>query len=409
MSDKSGLERALGAAQHANALKNIISEGMSGGLHGAAIAAAKAYAPQLIKIAIIAVIVLLLLPIIIISALPSVLFGWVDVPAQDLKDRKEYATAMESCYKQVSIYKTEVVEDIKSENSSDGDVVTIEENGNEMDIFWIISIDAVRHRQDVYKLNETEIKELIKDSLGVSSNRDGADVSLRLTSLSPDQLMDKLGYSNEEKNWVRLLYNTTTNSQIILSNDPDYISGYDTDYSGITFGSGETQVIYYNQMDSRWANIMYGRSSTIGQAGCGPTSLAIVVSTLTGKNTDPVEISKWSVANGHRCEGNGSYHSLIPKGAQHYGLQVEGVKKNEGQKIVDALSAGKLIISIMNPGHFTRSGHFIVLRGVTESGKILVADPASYSRSGQEWDLSIILNEARGDAASGGPFWICEK
>ena len=30
---------------------------------------------------------------------------------------------------------------------------------------------------------------------------------------------------------------------------------------------------------------------------------------------------------------------------------------------------------------------------------------ASYRRSNQEWDMQIILNEARGTAAAGGPFW----
>ena len=77
----------------------------------------------------------------------------------------------------------------------------------------------------------------------------------------------------------------------------------------------------------------------------------------------------------------------------------------EIQRIVDALTAGKLVVAIMAEGHFTRSGHFIVLRGV-QDGKILVADPASYDRSGMEWDLNIILNEASTRAAAGGPFWI---
>ena len=63
----------------------------------------------------------------------------------------------------------------------------------------------------------------------------------------------------------------------------------------------------------------------------------------------------------------------------------------------------------MAKGHFTSNGHFIVLRGITEDGKVLVADPASYKRSGQEWSMSIILNEARGDAAAGGPFWSLSK
>jgi hypothetical protein len=68
---------------------------------------------------------------------------------------------------------------------------------------------------------------------------------------------------------------------------------------------------------------MYGTSSTIGQGGCGPTSMAIVTSTLTGEAHDPVELAQWSVANGHRCEGNGSYHSLIPTAASAYGLSCE--------------------------------------------------------------------------------------
>ena len=60
----------------------------------------------------------------------------------------------------------------------------------------------------------------------------------------------------------------------------------------------------------------------------------------------------------------------------------------------------------MTKGHFTKSGHFIVLRGVTSEGKILVADPASDDRSNKAWDMSIILNEASRSAGSGGPFWI---
>ena len=65
----------------------------------------------------------------------------------------------------------------------------------------------------------------------------------------------------------------------------------------------------------------------------------------------------------------------------------------------------KLIVTLMSKGHFTKSGHFIVLRGVTAEGKILVADPASIRRSEQEWDLSIILAEARKGASAGGPLW----
>ena len=185
--------------------------------------------------------------------------------------------------------------------------------------------------------------------------------------------------------------------------DADYVSGSGQSYEGVMFTDGGMEVMYYNQMDERWADIMYGTSSTIGQGGCGPTSMAIVTSTLTGEAHDPVELAEWSVANGHRCEGYGSYHSLIPAAASAYGLSCE--KNLDAQGIVDALSSGKLVVVIMSKGHFTRGGHFIVLRGVTSEGKILVADPASYGRSEQEWDLSIIMDESNKAAGSGGPYW----
>lgn len=87
------------------------------------------------------------------------------------------------------------------------------------------------------------------------------------------------------------------------------------------------------------------------------------------------------------------------------GLPVSGCSASEPQRIIDALSEGKLVVAIMAKGHFTSSGHFIVLRGV-QDGKIMVADSGSYKRSNQLWDLSIILNEASRRAAAGGPFWI---
>lgn len=101
----------------------------------------------------------------------------------------------------------------------------------------------------------------------------------------------------------------------------------------------------------------------------------------------------------------GIYHSLIPGAAEGFGLQCESINTDDPQAVVDALASGKLIVALMSKGHFTSSGHFMVLRGVTSEGKILVADPASKKRSEQEWDISIILDEARKGAAAGGPLW----
>lgn len=183
--------------------------------------------------------------------------------------------------------------------------------------------------------------------------------------------------------------------------DGDYVN-----CEGLVFTDGGREVVYYNQLDSRWADKLYGKTSTIGRAGCGPTSMAIVISTLTDQTVDPVYMSAWSESHGYMCEGNGSYRTLIPGAAAAFGLTVESCGKNDGQKIIDALADGKLVVAIMAKGYFTSSGHYLVLRGVTEDGKIMVADSASTTRSEQEWDLTIILGEASYAAGTTGPFWI---
>ena len=177
-----------------------------------------------------------------------------------------------------------------------------------------------------------------------------------------------------------------------------------TSLGNVRFTDGQTEVVYFNQLDERYANMPYG-TDDIGGYGCGPTAMSIVVSSLTSETVDPIAMARWSYENGYWCSKSGSYHALIPAAAKEWGLNVEGCSASEGQKIVDALSSGKLVVAIMLKGHFTSSGHFIVLRGVKD-GKILVADPASYDRSSMEWDLSIILNEASKNAGAGGPFWI---
>ncbi len=220
--------------------------------------------------------------------------------------------------------------------------------------------------------------------------------------------MDRLGFSQEEKDWAALLYSALADDQNISLEDSDGAGYYNTDYGDIVFSNAETPVVYYNQTDSRWGNKKHGKSGSIGEAGCGPTALAIVVASLTNNQVTPYDVAQWSVENGYLCEGHGSYHSLIPNGGEHYGLTVTGIGNNS-KKLVEALKEGKLVIAIMSKGHFTSSGHFIVLRGVTEDGNILVADPASVKRSNREWALGIITNEASRKAGSGGPFWVFSR
>jgi hypothetical protein len=129
--------------------------------------------------------------------------------------------------------------------------------------------------------------------------------------------------------------------QYIDPTDEDWILG--ESYEGVTFTDGNTAVVYYSQFDSRWKDKPYGQQGTIGSSGCGPSSLAIAVSTLSDQTIDPEHMALWAYQNGYKCEGNGSYHSLILEGAKHFGLTVDYAGVKDGQKIVDALASGKLV------------------------------------------------------------------
>lgn len=176
--------------------------------------------------------------------------------------------------------------------------------------------------------------------------------------------------------------------------------------SFIPLNTGE--FVYYSQKDSRWGEELYGSSGTIAEAGCGPTCLAMAASTLTGENVTPLDAARWAADNGQRCEGSGSFHSIIPAGGKHYGFSVEGAGRNK-EKIMTALKNNEPVVVLMSKGHFTTGGHFILLRGLSPSGKVLVSDPMSKMRSIRTWELDLIISESKAGATDGGPFWICRS
>lgn len=173
--------------------------------------------------------------------------------------------------------------------------------------------------------------------------------------------------------------------------------------------SDTIDLVYYSQSDARWKTEIYGGDNIIGVFGCGPTTLAMVVSSLTETEVTPETTAKWAFDNGHFCNNSGSYHSIIPKGAQNYGLVSKSLKSPNKETIVQELTSGKLVVVLMDRGLFTSQGHFIILRGVTAKGQILIADSQSPENSNQPWDIQTILDEAKYSASSGGPFWSIGK
>lgn len=168
---------------------------------------------------------------------------------------------------------------------------------------------------------------------------------------------------------------------------------------------GIVDVTYFCQSSDEWKDQPYG-TDTIGPYGCGPTVMAIAVASLTDTDTDPAQMAAWAVENGHWARHAGSYHSIVLGAARSFGLVAEPFASREADDLLDALWHGKMLVALVGPGHFTEGGHFILLRGITQDGLVLVADPNSPERSLMLWDPQIILDELSSARDSGAPLWV---
>ncbi|WP_066715509.1 C39 family peptidase [Clostridium sp. Marseille-P299] len=230
-------------------------------------------------------------------------------------------------------------------------------------------------------------------------------------STNDEETDNQIDTDDESEEGVTEINNISgdVDSSEVTGIDQEYIDALQTAQAGALLQTdGAVDMIYYMQTDKRWANSYYGGTDTMEVYACGPTSMSMVVSSLTDIKIDPVQMANWAYQNGYWYPKSGSLHTLIPNAAKAFGLNVEGVENTPeaAEKIKSALQEGKLVVTLMGKGQFTKTGHFIVLRGITKEGKILVADPASKERTNESWDIETIVSEAKAWANANGPFWV---
>lgn len=215
--------------------------------------------------------------------------------------------------------------------------------------------------------------------------------------------IQRAGYATDPK-YAEKVISTIKAYDLARFDAPDF-SMDSPSINDLQYLPGGANIPLMLQTDTKWANKPYG-SSTIKVSGCGTTSVAMVVSGLTGKTVTPVEVSDWAGPR-YYVKGAGSSWSLFDGVAKKWGLKVSQISKRNPQAILNNLKKGNPIIVSMGRGDFTRTGHFIVLRGVDSNGKVLVNDPNSAKRSQKSWDLSTIISQSSKKGNS--PFWVFSK
>lgn len=155
--------------------------------------------------------------------------------------------------------------------------------------------------------------------------------------------------------------------------------------------AGEVPSLY--QRDPAWANGTYAGDS-FGTTGCGPTCLAMVYVALTGRtDMGPADMGAFSERLGCATP-EGTAWAFMTEGAAELGLVAEEVPADEAS-VRRALLSGSPVVCSVGPGDFTSTGHFIVLAGIDEQGRLLVRDPNSPERTAKAWDFETVLGQCR--------------
>lgn len=203
------------------------------------------------------------------------------------------------------------------------------------------------------------------------------------------------------------------------SSDNNMSSSSDDRLTNVNLTGGfKNKIFYYYQYDY---NEPYGDvyGATIGSHGCGPTSLAIAISSILHEKHDPVELTNYMCEN-YSCTNSGSAWEDISKieadYANKYGFKSASI--GDLDELRTMLSGGNaLAVTITNGGFYTNagnlissvdSGHYFVLSGVADNGDIYIVDPANPNNTGRTINLEK-LAEHNHNSIEKPSFWVIYK
>lgn len=148
----------------------------------------------------------------------------------------------------------------------------------------------------------------------------------------------------------------------------------------------EQGFVFFRQNWESLDDLPYGDDG-FGQCGCGPTCVAEIIANLTGIPVTPEDMRVYGIEHNSYPPGTGTTYDFMLSTPKKYGIKVTNIGHGVKKPVVDALKAGKLILACMGPGDFTLGAHFMLYRGVTDDGKILIADSYDYEHSVRPWDF----------------------
>ena len=137
---------------------------------------------------------------------------------------------------------------------------------------------------------------------------------------------------------------------------------------------------YFSQNDPKWKDSSYNTGSdnaTMGEAGCGPTAMAMAISDATGKKVDPMTMANMAKMTGNR-DYTGTNWNFINNASNAYGVGTTQILNPTSRDIISELKSGSPVVlsgASDSSGPYTKAGHYIVARGIDANGNVIVDDP----------------------------------
>ncbi|MBO7718475.1 C39 family peptidase [Candidatus Saccharibacteria bacterium] len=192
-------------------------------------------------------------------------------------------------------------------------------------------------------------------------------------------------------NWVDVISDALSNSSAggcnkVYENVEDYPQYYQGDYDGVDYGcSGATP----------WC-----KEGGICACGCGPSSMAMLVTVATGREVTPIDIASLTLGNRYV---DGNRVTATQAVCEKYGCETKQIERTE-ESIRSALKEGWMVhISGQNlteespqTNPFTKGGHYVGIFDIDENDIVTIADSGGRNngRNNRRMPLSDVIKDS---------------
>jgi len=218
-------------------------------LPGAAVQAVKEFLPQLLKIAVTVIIIIVFIPIIIIAAIPNIFFGFTRPFSSDVQQMTDKAAIIKVAYESISELENTfslkfgeglfpnifdifnngfgfgIIQDLLDTLSFGYDDTKTTRTDSDLDLDWFVAICSAHFAQNLFMMEAKDIKDLVVQCFDVKSTVEyfvrlnlrpiGRRIKLDVRKFGAEELMDILGFDEDKKIWARTIHHTLEISKTV--------------------------------------------------------------------------------------------------------------------------------------------------------------------------------------------------